>query len=109
MQRQRGVAILGGVLLLFLGLRTAVSFRRFVGVERHFGSIHNGESRLSVIRRLGTPNYHTGKCVAIGPSPPTCAIEYVYSHPFAPLLPDYYVVSFSADDQVIAADRLTSP
>jgi len=25
------------------------------------------------------------------------------------LLPDYYVVSFSADDQVIAADRLTSP
>jgi hypothetical protein len=109
MQRRRVVAILGISFLLLLALRTALSFRRFAGVERNFGSIHDGESRSSVIRRLGTPNYHAGKCGVIANSPPTCAIEYVYSHPFAPLLPDYYVVSFSADDQVIAADRLTSP
>lgn len=38
-----------------------------------------------------------------------CATEYVYSHPLAPFLPDYYVFSFSADGRVIQAIHLVSP
>ncbi len=38
-----------------------------------------------------------------------CAVEYVYSHPFAPLVPEYYIVSFSPEDRVIEADEWDSP
>ncbi len=37
-----------------------------------------------------------------------CSYEYVYSHPFAPLVPEYYVVVFT-DDSVIHTAVLRSP
>ena len=110
MKRRRVVAkALGVVVALLVVTRATLAFRRFATVERNFGTIHQQDSRELVIAKLGSPNYHMGACGAISTSPPACATEYVYSHPFAPLLPDYYVISFSADFRVIAADRLTSP
>jgi hypothetical protein len=38
-----------------------------------------------------------------------CALEYVYSHSFAPFIPIYYIVSLSSDDHVIEADLWGSP
>jgi hypothetical protein len=32
----------------------------------------------------------------------------VYSHPFAPLVPEYYIVAFSPEDRVIEADEWDS-
>ncbi len=109
MKRRRVAIAFGIVVALLVVTRAALAFRRFTIVERNFASIHQQDSREFVIAKLGSPNYHTGACGAISTSPPACATEYVYSHPFAPLLPDYYVISFSADYRVIAADRLTSP
>jgi hypothetical protein len=37
-----------------------------------------------------------------------CSFEYIYSHPFAPWVPEYYVVAF-ADDSVIHTSVLSSP
>jgi hypothetical protein len=105
----RLVLIFGTVVLIALAARTTVSFARFSKVEREFGFIQDGESRASVIARLGKPNYHAAKCGVIHVPLKSCAVEYVYSHPFAPFLPDYYIVSFSADDHVVEADRWTSP
>ena len=105
----RKALILGIAVLLVLALRTVVAFARFSKVEREYASIQHGQSRASVTAKLGKPNYHAGKCVVIHVPGKRCAMEYVYSHPFAPLVPDYYIVSFSADDRVIEADRWTSP
>jgi len=55
------------------------------------------------------PNYHAGACGEIGSAQKDCALEYVYSHPFAPYAPEYYVVSFSPDDRVIDSKHLISP
>lgn len=52
-------------------------------------------SRSSVIARMGKPNDHAGGCGIIHFPIKECAIEYVYSHSFAPLVPEYYIVSFS--------------
>jgi hypothetical protein len=101
------VVLLG--LLFIIGVRVAISFVRFSYVERHFQSIRAGESRASVGAGFGNPNYHAGTCSADFSPPKGCASEYIYSHPFAPLLPDYYVVWFSSDDRVIDAYHTTSP
>jgi hypothetical protein len=58
---------------------------------------------------MGKPNYYAGKCGEIHVPDKSCAVEYVYSHPFAPLVPQYYIVSFSQDDRVIEADEWNSP
>jgi hypothetical protein len=100
--------ILAGVLLI-LGLKVVVSFARFSRVERPFANLRQGDSQTLVIAKLGTPNYHAGRCGDVVPSPENCAHEYVYSDPLAPWIPDYYVVEFSAEGSVIRADYITSP
>jgi hypothetical protein len=55
-------------------------------------SIQNGDSRTSVVTKLGKPNYYPGPCGVIHFPDKNCAVEYVYSHPFAPLVPEYYIV-----------------
>jgi hypothetical protein len=110
--RKTWIRLIIGVPIVFvLTLRVVIAFERFSRVEQDFKSIQNGQSRASVTAKFGKPNYYSGKCgmmveVPVGKN---CAAEYVYSHPLAPLLPDYYVVSFSADGRVIQADHFVSP
>ena len=110
-KKNRIASIVGIVVLLILAGRVVVAFKQFTKVEREFQSIRQGQSRASVITNFGKPNYYAGKCGRMEGElvDEGCAVEYVYSHPFAPLLPDYYVVSFSVDDRVIQADHWVSP
>jgi len=64
------------------------------------------ESLREKTAKLGKPSF--AKCGA-GPHRNNCDEEYEYSHPFAPLVPQYFIVSFSEDDKVIEAKSLTSP
>jgi hypothetical protein len=96
-------------MVVALSAKTVVAFTRYSRVQRGFASVHVGESRAMVIQEIGNPNYHAGKCGVIHFPDKHCALEYVYSHPFAPIIPDYYIVSFSPDDRVIEADQWNSP
>jgi hypothetical protein len=109
MRKTRIVGIIAIAVLLVVSVSVVIAFRRFSRIESTFASIHVGDSRRSVISVLGKPNYHAGNCGTINVAKKNCALEYVYSHPFAPFLPDYYIVSFSPDDRVIEAERWTSP
>jgi hypothetical protein len=95
--------------LLVLAIKTIIAFGRYAKAERSFASVQIGDSRASVIGRMGKPNYHEGKCGVIHFPDKNCAVEYVYSHPFAPLVPEYHIISFSPDDRVIEADEWDSP
>ena len=101
--------MLSACLLLLLAARIVVAFLRYSKAERYFASVQVGETRASVIARMGNPNYHAGKCGVIHLPSKECAAEYVYSHPFAPLVPEYKIVSFSRDDRVIETDEWDSP
>jgi|ERR1700734_2910071 hypothetical protein len=109
MRKRTIISLALACLLLTLGLKAAVSFARFSNLERHFDSVAVGQSRLAVVEKLGRPNYYSGSCGEIHNPPHGCVLEYVYSHPFAPLIPEYYIVSFSSDDRVIQADPWMSP
>jgi hypothetical protein len=108
-RRTRVILILVASIVLVLAVQTIVAFARYSRVERGFASVHVGESRAVVITKIGKPNYHAGKCGVIHLPDKNCALEYVYSHPFAPIVPEYYIVSFSPDDRVIEADQWSSP
>jgi hypothetical protein len=108
-RKARFAVIFRVVVLAALGTKMMFAFRKFSRIEREFGFIEQGETRDSVNRRYGKPNYHQGKCGVIHVPKKNCTIEYVYSHPFAPLIPEYYIVSFGNDDQVIEADSWISP
>ena len=108
-RKTRFTLIFAAGALLIVAVKTAVAFGRFSKVEGRFASVQNGESRASVITKMGMPNYYAGKCGVIHFPDKSCAVEYVYSHPFAPIVPEYYIVSFSSDDRVIEADQWDSP
>ena len=108
-RRTRVILILVASIVLVLAVQTVVAFARYSKVERGFASVHLGESRAVVITKIGKPNYYAGKCGVIHFPDKNCALEYVYSHPFAPIVPEYHIVSFSPDDRVIEAHNWSSP
>jgi hypothetical protein len=108
-RKTRIALVIGAGVLLAGALKTIYAFTRFSHVEQQFPSVQIGDSRSSVIAKMGKPNYHSGACGVIHFPDKSCVTEYVYSHPFAPLVPEYYIVSFSKDDRVIEADPWMSP
>lgn len=108
-RKVRVALILSLSVLLVLAIRATIAFRRYEKAEKSFPSVQIGDSRATVLGKMGKPNYHEGKCGVIHFPDKNCAVEYVYSHPFAPLVPEYHIISFSADDRVIEADEFDSP
>ncbi len=100
-RKQKLFAILVGSALFTSAARFSFAYLRFREVQRHFHHVAAGSSRAEVERLLGTPNNHAGQCGDIVPVRKGCVTEYVYSHPLAPLVPDYYIVTFSKEDIVI--------
>ena len=113
MKRKTLLILASGVILrsfiVILLVRVDYAFARFSRVQHQFASVHAGDSRASVLDRMGKPNYYSGACGVIQPSRNQCALEYVYSHPFAPLDPQYYIVTFSSNGRVIEANPWSSP
>src|ERR1700721_126169 len=108
--RKRAIfALVCDFLFLILGVRKAISFVRWARVERGFGSVQVGQTRLAGVSKPRKPNYYSGRCGVIANPPPACSTEYVYGHPFAPLAPEYYIVFFSSDERAFQADRWSSP
>jgi hypothetical protein len=108
-RNSRASLIFLACILFLLAVRVVVAFARYSKVERQVAFIQIGDSRASVIARIGMPNYYSGTCGVIHFPDKKCAVEYVYSHPFAPLVPEYHIVSFSNDDRVIESDQWDSP
>jgi hypothetical protein len=73
-------------------------------LEKGFDGIKAGTTEREVLQRLGHPK-RVEKCGEFfGPIPKGeldgCAREYLYASPFAPLLPQYFVVRFDERDRV---------
>jgi hypothetical protein len=109
MRIKRIAAVLSLCTLAACVAKGTLSFRHFHIVERDFPQVQLGQSSDSVIRLLGRPNYHSGACLQDLDSSPDCVTELVYSYPFAPYIPEYYVVDFSSENRVISANHLISP
>ena len=82
-------------------------------LQSDFGKIAPGTTELEVAQKFGRPK-RIEKCGEFfGPLPKVesdgCIKEYLYASPFAPLLPQYYVVRFGADNRVKSTSPYLSP
>ena len=109
MKRKKIIALIAAILLLVSVVRLTFAFARYAIVERRFSSVRVGDNRDSVTTRLGRANYYHGKCGVIHIPDKNCAEEFVYSHPFAPIIPEYHIVAFASDGRVIESDDWDSP
>jgi hypothetical protein len=109
MKVRRGIRIAMLGLLVLAGARLRYAFYRFYVVESKFDSVHVGQTKQDVLQRLGRPTDHSGDCLVDLRIAKDCASELVYSYPFAPLVPEYYVVDFSGDGRVAGVEHLISP
>jgi hypothetical protein len=80
-------------------------------VNWNFDRVPIGASKAEVVRLLGTP-WKIDKCGELfggGPPNPACAEEYLYRTLFAPLVPNYYSISFDSSGRVMEKYFYSSP
>ena len=95
------------VLVLIMGI-PGLAFYRNARLETRFARVHAGLTDLEVLNVLGKPAWIEPCGKSFGPPKEHC-MEYIYRNSFAPIVPEYWSVSFNANKQVEATYRYDSP
>jgi hypothetical protein len=77
-----------------------------------FDSVNVGDSEQQVVARMGKPSWSErscGKDFGQPGLPSGCAHEFLYRNSFAPLVPEYWSVSFDKEGRVIGKSDYVSP
>jgi hypothetical protein len=104
-QRSTVIAFGSFVVVLILTLWPVIRVHQ---LEADFRKVKLGDRRALVLKQMGKP-WKDGQCGYLINSSPDCVEELIYAHPYAPLLPAYWVVSLNRDNQVIGSYYTTSP
>lgn len=107
MKRHRWVVLVSSALIcaafvIWPELRTK-------SLQRSFVAIRPGDTRQVVVQRMGSPWKDEGCGKFLGQQTADCVEELVYAHPYAPALPEYWLIQFGADRRVIEKYHTTSP
>lgn len=98
--------------LLALAVATAVmlgwGFYRNFRISNRHEAVRVGASDQQVVRLLGTPSWVEPCGKSFGTPKPNCT-EYIYRNSFAPLVPEYYSVSFDPSGHVVDKYVYSSP
>ena len=97
--------------LVFVGLVTVMlgwGFYRNSRITGRYEAVGVGTSKEQVLRLLGTPSWVEPCGKSFGTPTPNCT-EYIYRNSFAPLVPEYYSVSFDTSGHVIEKYVYSSP
>ncbi len=76
-------------------------------LERNFKKLKPGDTRQAVLGQMGNPWKQT-QCGYISGGAPDCAEEFIYANPYAPYLPEYWVLQFNRNQQLTNAFYATS-
>lgn len=103
------VGIICGIVLGF-GIWLVLGIIRQDKLDKGFGEVKTGATQSEVVQLLGKPTRIDGCGDFFHQRTPTgCVSEYVYSASFAPLVPQYYVVSFDEAGRVLETFNWSSP
>jgi|HubBroStandDraft_1064217.scaffolds.fasta_scaffold204140_2 hypothetical protein len=84
-------------------------FVRVNKLEHSFSLVNDNDAKSLVLERMGPPWKDEGCGQYLGGQPTGCAEEFIYAHPFAPYVPEYWVVDFGSNHRVINHVHLVSP
>ena len=110
---KRPVYLIIGSVVLAGALWLAWAILRDNQLRNGFDKIEIGATEQEVLQKLGRPK-RVEKCGEFfGPLPKEeaegCTREYFYASPFAPLLPEYFVFRFNANNRVTSKSPYSSP
>ena len=75
----------------------------------HFSKVEVNDSKDSVLKLMGAP-WKDEKCGAyLGGQPAGCVEDFIYAHPYAPYVPEYWMIDFDSHQRVINKVQLVSP
>lgn len=77
-------------------------------IAARYDSVSVGASDKEVLSLLGRPSWIKPCGKFAGPPRPNCT-EYIYRNSFAPLIPEYYAISFDTSGHVTDKDVYSSP
>jgi hypothetical protein len=97
-----GFLALVGTLVLWPVLRTR-------HLSAFFSGIKENDEREIVLQRMGSPWKREECGKYLGGYLPSCTEELIYAHPYAPYVPEYWVVDFNSSHRVISTAHLISP
>jgi hypothetical protein len=78
-------------------------------LEDSFGGVQENETKDLVLKRMGTPWKDEACGKYIGGQPAGCAEELTYAHPYAPYVPEYWIIDLNSGHRVINHVHLISP
>jgi len=110
---KRFISLVIGGIVLAVAAWSLWAFLRHKQLQKEFDGIEAEASEQEVVKKLGHPN-RVEKCGEFfGPLEKKemegCAREFLYASPFAPVLPQYYVVRFDANNRVKGKTPYSSP
>ncbi len=110
---KRPASIVVGIIctiVLGLSIWLVLGIVRQNKLDKGFSIVKTGANQFEVIQLLGRPT-RIGRCGDFfhQKAPSGCVTEYVYSASFAPLVPQYYVVSFDGTGRVLETFNWSSP
>jgi hypothetical protein len=94
-----------------VGLAAAMlgwGFFRNSRITARYEGVRVGASKEQVVHLLGTPSWAEPCGKSFGTPKPNCT-EYIYRNSFAPLVPEYYSVSFDTSGHVVEKYVYSSP
>jgi hypothetical protein len=94
---------------LSLAAFIAWPFMRSRHLEHSFDEIHDGEGKDIVLSQMGKPWKDESCGEFLGGNPPGCVEDLIYAHPFAPYIPEYWIVYLDREHHVISHYYTTSP
>lgn len=77
--------------------------------DKEFATISDGSSQDAVLARMGRPWKREPCGEYIGGVAPGCTQEFIYAHPYAPYMPQYWVIQFDKDKRVVSHVNQISP
>ena len=102
--RKSSVAVL--VVLLSVSIWPLLRTR---WIERAVAQIRVGDDRQTVLQRAGAPWRDEACGTLFAGEPNGCLHELVYAHPYAPYVPEYWVVYLDSSQHVLSQSHLISP
>lgn len=78
-------------------------------LQKQSAQIKQNASKEAVLKTMGVP-WKDEPCGAyLGGISSGCVEEFIYAHPYAPYLPQYWVIQFNSNHNVITSYPLLSP
>lgn len=108
MSMRHKAALLALAFVAMTAVMLGWAFYRNSRIGTCYERVSVGASDQQVLRLLGTPSWIEPCGKSFGTPKPNCS-EYIYRNSFAPLVPEYYSVSFDTSGHVVDKYVYESP